>query len=86
MFLCGAVVAVLPLFLALLFGQFVLKMNPVLLLGSGAGARDITAALLSIQDDAGSSTPALGYAAPYAFANVLLTVGGSLIVNIVSKM
>ena len=85
-FLCGAVVAVLPLFLALLFGQFVLKMNPVLLLGSGAGARDITAALLSIQDDAGSSTPALGYAAPYAFANVLLTVGGSLIVNIVAKM
>ncbi|MFA6033552.1 MAG: aspartate-alanine antiporter, partial [Myxococcota bacterium] len=84
-FLCGALVAVLPLFLALLFGQFVLKMNPVLLLGSGAGARDITAALISIEDDAGNSTPSLGYAAPYAFSNVLLTVGGSVLVNVMSK-
>jgi putative transport protein len=74
------------LFLALLFGQFVLKMNPVLLLGSGAGARDTTAALISIQDDAGNSTPSLGFAAPYAFANVLLAVGGSLIVNIMAKI
>ncbi|OPY51002.1 MAG: putative transporter [Methanosaeta sp. PtaU1.Bin112] len=32
----------------------------------------------------GSDSPlaALGYAAPYAFANVLLTVCGSLIVNL----
>ncbi|MCX5977765.1 MAG: aspartate-alanine antiporter [Coprothermobacterota bacterium] len=85
-FLCGIVVSILPLFLALLFGQFVLKMNPVLLLGSGAGARDTTAALISIQDDAGNSTPSLGFAAPYAFANVLLAVGGSLIVNIMAKI
>ncbi|MDQ7826916.1 MAG: aspartate-alanine antiporter [Candidatus Eremiobacteraeota bacterium] len=85
-FLAGAAVSILPAFAALLFGQFVLKMNPVLLLGSCCGARDITAALLSIQDDAESSTPALGFAAPYAFANVFITVCGSLIINIMARL
>jgi len=84
--LAGAAVSILPVLAALLFGQFILKMNPILLLGSGCGARNITAALLSLQDDAESSTPALGYAAPYAFANVFITVCGSLIINLMARI
>lgn len=82
-FLAGMVLCLSPFIAGLYFGKYVLRMNPVLLLGALTGARVITAALNTLQDDAESSTPVLGYAAPYAFGNVLLTVWGSVIVNLV---
>jgi putative transport protein len=76
----GFIVAVLPHTAALLFGRYVLKMNPVILLGACAGAGTVTAALRSIQDEAGSKLPVLGYTVPYAVGNILLTAWGPVIV------
>lgn len=78
----GMILCLLPFIIGLIFGKYILKMNPVLLLGSLAGARVLTAALNTLQEDADSATPVLGYAAPYAFGNVLLTIWGSVIVNV----
>jgi putative transport protein len=76
----GLVVALTPHVTALLFGRRVLKMNPVILLGACAGAGTVTAALRSIQDEAQSKLPALGYTVPYAIGNILLTAWGPVIV------
>jgi putative transport protein len=76
----GFIVAVLPHLAALFFGRHVLKMNPVVLLGACAGAGTVTAALRSIQDEAGSKLPVLGYTVPYAIGNILLTAWGPVIV------
>jgi putative transport protein len=78
--LVGFVVAVLPHVTALLFGKFVLKMNPVILFGACAGAGTLTAALRAIQDEAQSKLPVLGYTVPYAIGNILLTAWGPVIV------
>jgi len=76
----GFVAAVLPHLTALLFGRFVLKMNPVILFGACAGAGTSTAALRAIQDEARSKVPVLGYTVPYALGNILLTAWGPVIV------
>jgi len=76
----GFIVAMTPHVAALLFGRYVLKMNPVILLGACAGAGTVTAALRSIQDEAGSKLPVLGYTVPYAVGNILLTAWGPVIV------
>jgi putative transport protein len=81
----GFLVALAPHITALLFGRYVLKMNPVILLGACAGAGTATAALRSIQDDAGSKLPALGYTVPYAVGNILLTAWGPVIVMFASQ-
>jgi putative transport protein len=73
-------VALAPHLSAVLFGRYVLKMNPVLLLGACAGAGTATAALRAVQDEAGSKLPVLGYTVPYAIGNILLTAWGPVIV------
>jgi putative transport protein len=78
--LVGLVVAVTPHIAALAFGRWVLKMNPVILFGACAGAGTVTAALRSIQDEAQSKLPVLGYTVPYAVGNILLTAWGPVIV------
>ncbi|MBN1375803.1 MAG: aspartate-alanine antiporter [Dehalococcoidia bacterium] len=83
-FLMGAILSLLPIIIGLLVGRYLLKMNIVLLLGALCGARVITAALITLQEDAESSTPMLGYAVPFAFSNVLLTIWGSVIINVMS--
>jgi putative transport protein len=76
----GLVVAVTPHVAALLFGRYVLKMNPVILFGACTGAGTVTAALRAIQDEAQSKLPVLGYTVPYAIGNILLTAWGPVIV------
>jgi putative transport protein len=78
--LVGFIVAVTPHVAALFFGRYVLKMNPVILLGACAGAGTVTAALRAVQDEAGSKLPVLGYTVPYAIGNILLTAWGPVIV------
>jgi putative transport protein len=78
--LVGLVVAVLPHTAAILFGRFVLRMNPVILLGACCGAGTITAGLRAVQEEAQSTLPALGYTVPYALGNILLTAWGPVIV------
>lgn len=76
----GLVVAALPHVTAILFGRYVLKMNPLILLGACSGAGTITAALRAVQDESHSKLPALGYTVPYAIGNILLTAWGPVIV------
>ena len=80
----GFLVALTPHVIALLVGRHLLKMNPVILLGACAGAGTVTAALRAIQDEAGSTLPALGYTVPYAVGNILLTAWGPVIVLLMS--
>jgi putative transport protein len=80
----GFVAALLPHAVAILFGRYVLKMNPVILLGACSGAGTMTAALRAIQDDAQSKLPALGYTVPYAVGNIILTAWGPVIVALMS--
>ena len=81
-FLAGIVLSLFPIIVGLLFGRHILKMNLVFLLGAVAGARVITAALNSLEEEADSKMPAIGYAVPYAFSNVLITIWGSIVVNV----
>lgn len=74
--------ALIPILAGMIFGKYILKMNPVLLLGGLTGARVIPQAMTTLEEDAESTTPALGFAAPFAFANVFLTIMGSIIINI----
>jgi putative transport protein len=80
----GLVCALLPHAVAILFGRYVLKMNPLIVLGACAGAGTMTAALRAVQDEAKSSVPALGYTVPYAVGNILLTAWGPVIVALMT--
>ena len=80
----GLVIAVLPHTMAILFGRYVLKMNPLIVLGACSGAGTITAALRAIQEEAQSELPALGYTVPYAIGNIVLTSWGPVLVAMMS--
>jgi putative transport protein len=80
----GLIIAVLPHTVAILFGRYVLKMNPVIVLGACSGAGTITAALRAIQEEAQSELPALGYTVPYAIGNIVLTAWGPVLVAMMS--
>ena len=80
----GVVVTLFPLFCSIFFGRYVLKLNPILLLGGCAGAQTCTAAMAAVQDKSGSRTAVLGYTVPYAIGNILLTIWGSLIVTLLA--
>jgi putative transport protein len=82
--LVGFLVAVTPHMTALFVGRYILKMNPLILLGACAGAGTVTAALRAIQDEAQSKLPVLGYTVPYALGNILLTAWGPVIVLLMS--
>jgi len=80
----GLAAALLPHTLGILFGRYVLRMEPLIVLGACAGAGTITAALRAIQDEARSSVPALGYTVPYAIGNILLTAWGPVLVALMT--
>ena len=80
----GLVAAVLPHAVGVAVGRFVLKMNPVILLGACTGAGTTTAGLKALQDAAGSKVPVLGYTVPYAVGNILLTAWGPVIVALMT--
>jgi putative transport protein len=78
----AVVVSMLPLALGYLIGRKVLKMNPVLLLGSLTGAMTSTPALATLNEAAKSSVPSIGYAGTYTFANVFLTFAGTFLMTL----
>ena len=78
----GILVTCLPVIIAYLFGRYALKISPVLLMGGITGSMTSGASLKIVTSEAKSSIPALGYTGAYAFANVLLTIAGSLIMRI----
>jgi AspT/YidE/YbjL antiporter-like protein len=78
--IAGALVTIVPLLVALCFGRFVLKLNPVVLLGALCGGQTVAAALSAVNEETGSMTPVLGFTVTYAISNVLLAVWGPVIV------
>ncbi len=77
--LAGIAVTIIPICVGYFFGRKVLKIHPVLLLGGITGSMTSGAALSVVTNEANSPMPSLGYTGAYAFANVLLTVAGSII-------
>jgi putative transport protein len=73
-------ISVVPVFIAYLFGAYVLKMNRALLIGAIIGARTCAPAMDVVNEHARSTIPALGYAGTYAIANILMTIAGTALV------
>ncbi|MBS7254107.1 aspartate-alanine antiporter [Flavobacterium branchiicola] len=80
----GLAVAIIPHIIGLYFGRYILKMNPIILLGAQTGAGTSTIGLKAVQDASGSKFPVLGYTIPYALGNILLTAWGPILVGIMS--
>ena len=80
LFVAGVICTCVPPTVGVLFGRFILRMNPVLLLGAVSGAQTMTAAMVAVQDRAKSQAPVLGFTVPYALGNVILTTFGTVIV------
>jgi putative transport protein len=76
----GVVVTLLPQIVGFCFGHFVLRMNPILLLGALTGAQTVTAAMAALQERSGSAVVVLGYTPAYPISNILLTTWGSVMV------
>jgi putative transport protein len=83
LFLGGIVVTLTPLIAGLYFGRYVLKSNPLLLLGALSGAQTFTPGLAAVQEKSGSSIAVLGYSGSVAIAHVLIPMWGSVIVALV---
>lgn len=79
----GMAVTMVPLFAGLYFGRYVLRINPILLLGALAGAQTMTPGLASVQEKSGSPVAVLGYTAAVPFGHVLLTTWGTVIVILI---
>jgi putative transport protein len=75
----GVAVTLTPIIVGYFFGRKVLKIHPVLLFGAITGSMTSGAALSVVTKAANSPIPSLGYTGAYAFANVLLTIAGSII-------
>ncbi|ESU22795.1 transporter [Flavobacterium enshiense DK69] len=80
----GLAVAIIPHIIGLLFGRYVLKMNPIILLGAQTGAGTSTIGLKAVQDASESKFPVLGYTIPYALGNIILTTWGPVIVGLMT--
>ncbi len=77
--LASVLVVTGPLLLGYVLGRKVLRLPPLLLLGALTGAMTSAAAMSLVNREANSAIPALGYTGTYAFANVILTLAGTLI-------
>ncbi|MFW2368453.1 MAG: aspartate:alanine exchanger family transporter [Desulforhopalus sp.] len=75
----GVTVTTTPILVGYFFGRKVLKIHPVLLFGGICGSMTSGASLSVVTKEADSAMPSLGYTGAYAFANVLLTIAGSVI-------
>ena len=76
----GFVLGGLPHIVTVLFGRYVLRIHPALLLGMVAGASSQPAILSALEADTHSKVPALGYGVCYAISSVVLTLWGTVIV------
>ena len=77
--MAGIAVTITPILVGYFFGRKVLKIHPVLLFGGITGSMTSGASLSVVTKAADSAIPSLGYTGAYAFANVLLTIAGSVI-------
>jgi putative transport protein len=73
-------VTIVPLLTGLFFGRYVLRLNPLLLLGALAGAQTMTAGLAAVQERSESPVAVIGYSSTVAFGHVLISIGGTALV------
>jgi putative transport protein len=81
-FFAGVVVTMAGPIVGTLFAHWVLKMNPVFILGGITGGQTCTPGLNALRDMGGSNVAVLGYPVTYAIGNVLLTVSGPVVVAV----
>ena len=74
--LLGLAIAVVPTFISYLVGLYVLRMDPIVLAGAVAGARNSTTAMRAISDRSHSNIPAFGYPVTYALSTVVFLIYG----------
>jgi len=79
LFCTGVFVTLLPVMAGVLYGKYVLKINPAILLGAVCGGLTSTPALDVINKQAKSDIPAMGYVGVYAFSNIILAMAGQLL-------
>lgn len=79
-FMGGVVVTLVPQLTGLLVGRYVLRLNPLLLLGALAGAQTMTAGLAAVQERSESPVAVIGYSSTVAFGHVLLSICGTALV------
>jgi len=84
LFLGGIVVTLTPLIAGLFFGRYILRVNPVLLLGGLAGAQTMIAGAAAVQEKSGSPVATLGYSYTVAFGHILLTTWGTIIISLMT--
>jgi putative transport protein len=80
----GMVVTLTPLITGLFFGRYVLRVNPVLLLGGLAGAQTMIAGVAAIQEKADSPVATLGYSYTVAIGHILLTTWGTILISLMT--
>ena len=80
LFAGGVVVTLVPLLAGILFGRYVLRLDPVQLLGGVAGAQTMIAGAAAVQEKSDSPVATLGYSYTAAIGHILLTTWGSLLV------
>lgn len=68
----------------LYLGRYLFKFDVPVLLGVIAGANTTTAGIGAVTEAAKSQIPVIGYTAPYAIGNILLTLWGSAIIVILA--
>ncbi len=84
LFLGGIVVTLVPQIVGLYVGRYLLRMNPILVLGALAGAQTMTAAMAAVQDRSGSPVAVLGYTPAVPVGHILLTTWGTIIVGVMA--
>lgn len=84
LFLGGIVVTLVPLISGLFFGYYVLRVNPVLLVGGLAGAQTMIAGVAAVQEKSDSPVATLGYSYTVAVGHILLTTWGTIIVSLMT--
>jgi putative transport protein len=84
LFLGGIVVTLVPLLSGILFGKYVLRLEPVQLLGGVAGAQTMIAGVGAIQEKSDSPIATLGYSYTAAIGHILLTTWGTIIVTLLT--
>jgi putative transport protein len=85
-FFAGVAVTMVGPIVGTYFAHWVLKMNPVLILGGITGGQTCTPGLNALRDAGGSNVAVLGYPVTYAIGNVLLTVAGPIVVAVLAAM
>ena len=76
----GFIVGLFPMVVSLYLGRYLFKFEVPVLLGVIAGANTTTAGIAAVTEAARSQIPVIGYTAPYAIGNILLTLWGSVII------